>query len=142
MRAANITSETGTLNPDPWHRHSKGAGVHRLDHALIAAEDPELVERFFMECFDFRTSERLITDSAEPDNQDEELRQDEERRLLYVGLTRAARALFLSHCEQRSLYGRTLRLPPSPFMTQIREFCRHSSLAAHTRKEHKQISLF
>lgn len=67
---------------------------------------------------------------------------DEERRLLYVGLTRAARALFLSHCEQRTLYGRTLRLSPSPFMTQIREFCRHSSLAAHTRKEHKQISLF
>ena len=82
------------------------------------------------------------TDPAEPDNQYEELRQDEERRLLYVGLTRAARALFLSHCEQRSLYGRTLRLPPSPFMTQIREFCRHSSLAAHTRKEHKQVSLF
>ena len=76
------------------------------------------------------------TDPADPDN------RDEERRLLYVGLTRAARALFLSHCEQRSLYGRTLRLPPSPFMTQIREFCRHSSLAAHTRKEHKQISLF
>lgn len=75
-------------------------------------------------------------DPTEPDN------QDEERRLLYVGLTRASRALFLSHCEQRSLYGRSLRLPPSPFMTQIREFCRHSSLAAHTRKEHKQISLF
>lgn len=69
-------------------------------------------------------------------------RQDEERRLLYVGLTRAARALFLSHCEQRSLYGRTLHLPASPFMLQIRDFCRHSSLAAHTRKEHKQISLF
>ena len=75
-------------------------------------------------------------DPSEPDN------QDEERRLLYVGLTRAARALFLSHCEQRTLYGRSLRLAPSPFMTQIREFCRHSSLAAHTRKEHKQIRLF
>ena len=75
-------------------------------------------------------------DLAQPDS------LDEERRLLYVGLTRAARALFLSHCDQRSLYGRTLRLSPSPFMTQIREFCRHSSLAAHTRKEHKQISLF
>ena len=76
------------------------------------------------------------------DESDQADNQDEERRLLYVGLTRAARALFLSHCEQRSLYGRTLRLQPSPFMTQIRDFCRHSSLAAHTRKEHKQISLF
>ena len=79
--------------------------------------------------------------SAEAENNQQDS-FDEERRLLYVGLTRAARALFLSHCDQRSLYGRTLRLPPSPFMTQIRNFCRHSSLAAHTRKEHKQISLF
>ncbi|QCC84307.1 DNA helicase [Desulfovibrio desulfuricans] len=66
----------------------------------------------------------------------------EERRLLYVGLTRAARALFLSHCAQRSLYGRTLQLQPSPFIGQIREFCRHSALAEHTRKAQKQISLF
>ena len=66
----------------------------------------------------------------------------EERRLLYVGLTRAARALFLSHCAQRSLYGRTLHLQPSPFMSQICEFCRHSTLATRTRKEQKQISLF
>ena len=65
----------------------------------------------------------------------------EERRLLYVGLTRAARALFLSHCAQRTLYGRTLRLQPSPFMGQICEFCRHSTLATRTRKEQKQISL-
>lgn len=70
-----------------------------------------------------------------------EANEAEERRLLYVGLTRAARALFLSHCSQRSLYGRTLHLQPSPFMTQIREFCRHSTLAARTRKEQKQISL-
>ena len=68
--------------------------------------------------------------------------QAEERRLLYVGLTRAARALFLSHCAQRSLYGHTMHLQPSPFITQIREFCRHSSLAAHTHKAQKQISLF
>lgn len=65
----------------------------------------------------------------------------EERRLLYVGLTRAARALFLSHCAQRTLYGRTLRLQPSPFMGQICEFCRHSTLTTRTRKEQKQISL-
>ena len=76
------------------------------------------------------------TSSAQ--NEDNEA---EERRLLYVGLTRAARALFLSHCAQRTLYGRTLRLQPSPFMSQICEFCRHSTLATRTRKEQKQISL-
>lgn len=65
----------------------------------------------------------------------------EERRLLYVGLTRAARALFISHCTQRSLYGRRLQLAPSPFLAQIREYCRHSAISAHTRKAQQQISL-
>ncbi len=62
-----LGSDTGTLNPDPWSRRAPGAAVHRLDHALIAAEDPALVERFFQECLDFHTSERLITDPADPE---------------------------------------------------------------------------
>lgn len=62
-----LGTDTGTLNPDPWSRRAPGAAVHRLDHALIAAEDPELVERFFHECLDFHTSERLITDPADPE---------------------------------------------------------------------------
>ncbi|MEB3022120.1 catechol 2,3-dioxygenase [[Mycobacterium] crassicus] len=62
-----LGTETGTWNPDPWPRDTRGAGVHRLDHALIAAEDPALVERFFMECLDFRPAERLISDPTEPD---------------------------------------------------------------------------
>lgn len=66
-RIEYVGTETGTLNPDPWPRTIRGAGVHRLDHALIGAEDPALVERFFMECLDFGVSERLITDPADPD---------------------------------------------------------------------------
>ena len=62
-----VGTETGTLNPDPWARDSRGAAVHRLDHALVAAEDPALVERFFQECLDFRPAERLITDPAQPE---------------------------------------------------------------------------
>jgi catechol 2,3-dioxygenase len=62
-----VGTDTGTLNPDPWCRDTRGAAVHRLDHALIGAEDPALVERFFQECLDFRTSERLITDPGNPD---------------------------------------------------------------------------
>ena len=60
-------TETGTLNPDPWPRDSRGAAVHRLDHALIAADDPALVERFFAECLDFRPAERLVTDPGNPE---------------------------------------------------------------------------
>ena len=34
--------------------------------------------------------------------------EDEERRLLYVALTRAARALFVTHSARRTLYGLSL----------------------------------
>jgi uncharacterized protein (TIGR00375 family) len=65
----------------------------------------------------------------------------EERRLLYVGLTRAARMLCVSHCRQRVLYGKTLRLPPSPFLADIRRFCRASALTPHRRRLQSPLSL-
>ncbi len=60
-------SETGALNPPPWPRDARGAAVPRLDHCLYTAEDPELDERFWAECLDFRAGERLITDPSDPD---------------------------------------------------------------------------
>ncbi len=65
----------------------------------------------------------------------------EERRLLYVGLTRAAQALFVSYSHSRTLYGRKLRLAPSPFLAHIREFCRQSTLMPHKRKSEEHLSL-
>lgn len=44
---------------------------------------------------------------------------EEERRLFYVGLTRAKHWLFLSHAEQRGLFGRGLRLQPSRFLREL-----------------------
>ncbi len=90
--------------------------------------------------------ETEAADTAGPDSQAardagcmEELA--EERRLLYVGLTRAARALFVSYCARRTLYGKKLRLAPSPFLAQIRDFCRQSALTPHTRKSEEHLSL-
>ena len=48
----------------------------------------------------------------------------EERRLFYVGVTRAGRRLYLSHAQRRRLYGQTLRLPPSPFLQDLRHVLR------------------
>lgn len=67
--------------------------------------------------------------------------EDEERRLLYVALTRAARALFVSHSNRRTLYGKSLALPPSPFLEQIRQFCRQSTLAVHKETQARALSL-
>ncbi|MBU1742805.1 MAG: hypothetical protein KKC37_14790, partial [Proteobacteria bacterium] len=43
----------------------------------------------------------------------------EERRLFYVGLTRARYALFLTHAAKRLLRGRLTRQIPSPFLDDI-----------------------
>jgi len=48
---------------------------------------------------------------------DEDL--EEERRLCYVGITRAEKRLFLSHSNSRSLYGKTSRNAPSRFLDEI-----------------------
>lgn len=65
----------------------------------------------------------------------------EERRLLYVGITRAAEAVFCSYAAQRMLYGTTLRLPPSRFLTALREHCRTSTLVRHMQTRREQLSL-
>ncbi|MBR2673079.1 MAG: UvrD-helicase domain-containing protein [Aeriscardovia sp.] len=43
----------------------------------------------------------------------------EERRLAYVGITRARRKLYLTRAAERSQWGRTEELPPSQFLTDI-----------------------
>ncbi|MBW1785957.1 MAG: UvrD-helicase domain-containing protein, partial [Deltaproteobacteria bacterium] len=70
---------------------------------------------------------------------------DEERRLFFVGMTRARNRLILSHAARRSLNGRVLELTPSPFLQFLP--------AAHVRPlerrawkpkgpAHKQLGLF
>ena len=60
-------TDTGSLNPEAWPRHVRGAGTNWIDHALMPAEDPALVERFFMEALDFRPAERAVTDPVHPE---------------------------------------------------------------------------
>lgn len=46
---------------------------------------------------------------------------EEERRLCYVGITRAQEKLYLTHAYQRTMYGRTSNNPPSRFLEEIPE---------------------
>ena len=46
---------------------------------------------------------------------------DEERRLFYVGMTRAKRYLFLSHTSKRNINGRVLNNKPSKFLSFLPE---------------------
>ena len=55
------------------------------------------------------------------DKKDYEL--EEERRLFYVGATRAMDELYLSSCEMRRMYGRTEISAPSLFLREIDKSC-------------------
>ncbi len=43
----------------------------------------------------------------------------EEKRLLFVGMTRARSMLFLSYSKKRSIYGKKFSFPPSPFLKTL-----------------------
>ena len=51
------------------------------------------------------------------DKKDEEL--EEERRLFYVGATRAMDELYLTSCAERRMYGKTMPSQPSLFLSEI-----------------------
>ncbi|WP_166246357.1 DNA helicase PcrA [Paenibacillus turpanensis] len=55
-------------------------------------------------------------------NDDEEL--EEERRLAYVGITRAEEQLYLTHARVRTLFGRMSAGAPSRFLDEIPEECK------------------
>ncbi|WP_100371677.1 DNA helicase PcrA [Bacillus sp. FJAT-45037] len=53
----------------------------------------------------------------------EEEEMEEERRLAYVGITRAEKQLYLTNARMRTLYGKTNMNPPSRFISEIPEEC-------------------
>lgn len=52
---------------------------------------------------------------------------DEERRLFYVGITRAQESLRISHCGSRRKYGQFLPCHPSPFLKELPADCYNSA---------------
>jgi DNA helicase-2/ATP-dependent DNA helicase PcrA len=70
---------------------------------------------------------------------------DEERRLFYVGMTRARSRLILSRAGHRVLNGRNLQMKPSPFLKLIPEhLCTPLERTPWKRrsKKHQQLALF
>ncbi|MDD4143074.1 MAG: UvrD-helicase domain-containing protein [Prolixibacteraceae bacterium] len=71
--------------------------------------------------------------------------KEEERRLLYVGMTRAKRLLYLTHSGSRNFHGHRFSLPVSPFITSIQmELLRKVHNTAPKRKDRDghQLNLF
>lgn len=71
---------------------------------------------------------------------------EEERRLLYVGMTRAKDELFLLHARNRFLYGQRLSPLPSPFLGEIPGGLTQAGVVPERRKkeqkQEEQLGLF
>ncbi|MDS4031892.1 MAG: DNA helicase II [Candidatus Contendobacter sp.] len=65
---------------------------------------------------------------------------EEERRLAYVGVTRAQRRLVLCHAERRHWYGRENYPSPSRFVREIPEELTHDVRARPKRREKSPLS--
>ena len=71
--------------------------------------------------------------------------ESEEKRLFYVGMTRARRMLILSHTAKRNINGRYLEMRPSPFLDLIPEGLMEPLKRANWKrkgKRHQQLDLF
>jgi superfamily I DNA/RNA helicase len=71
---------------------------------------------------------------------------EEERRLFYVGMTRAQQRLILTHAKTRFLFGQKYQNEPSPFLNDIentlKEIKKMAARKAAQEKETVQLKLF
>lgn len=67
---------------------------------------------------------------------------DEERRLLFVAMTRARERLFLSRAKKRTLYGKTYQPGPSPFWLEIEPSKLEQETPSKKQRRAHQLELF
>ena len=70
---------------------------------------------------------------------------DEERRLFYVGVTRAKTKLYLCHAKKRRWRGKIQPMSPSPYLADIEEQLLErlrSQLRLRGKKKESQLELF
>ena len=71
---------------------------------------------------------------------------DEERRLFYVGITRAMKALCMTYCDTRTKWGQEEACEPSAFILELPEdgyeFTNHAELMSQVADEEEMAALF
>ncbi|HEX6903913.1 MAG TPA: UvrD-helicase domain-containing protein [Thermoanaerobaculia bacterium] len=65
----------------------------------------------------------------------------EERRLFFVGITRACSRLFLFHSRKRTLRGQTVEAKPSPFLADLEEALLERRVGETRERKPEQLSL-
>jgi DNA helicase-2/ATP-dependent DNA helicase PcrA len=93
--------------------------------------------------FSPRTQPDAARGAAAADAAAEVRAEAEERRLFYVGMTRARRRLFLTYARSRRWLGQVRQLRPSPFSSQLPAACLELSRASfEARPAARQLQLF
>ncbi|MPL65636.1 ATP-dependent DNA helicase PcrA [bioreactor metagenome] len=64
---------------------------------------------------------------------------EEERRICYVGITRARRKLYVTNARMRTIFGRTNMFPPSRFLEEFPEDVLENALSQHNRNSFTAI---
>ncbi|MBF0225026.1 MAG: UvrD-helicase domain-containing protein [Desulfobacterales bacterium] len=64
---------------------------------------------------------------------------DEERRLFYVGMTRAQEMLYLTYSQKRTIYGKLTERNPSPFINNIEAILKEYNTQKFKAKQAKKI---
>jgi superfamily I DNA/RNA helicase len=101
---------------------------------LHAAKGLEFPHVFIAGCEDGLLPYRMFGDPGDV---------EEERRLLYVGMTRVKETLTLTYAEKRNLFGRTYNLPRSPFLDEIQpNRYRFIGMEKKSGKKTSQLGLF
>lgn len=96
-----------------------------LDRTLESEEDETLDSVTLITLHNTKGLEfpRVIITGLEygifPRENKDEVELEEERRLFYVGITRAKDELYITSCAERRLYGKTNFMEPSPFLLEM-----------------------
>ena len=132
----DLSSFLDVLSLDRGIDHAALAGDRTALMSLHAAKGLEWPAVFITGC-----EQRLLPCTLFGERDDE----DEEKRLFYVGMTRARSRLILSHAARRTLNGRTLDTEPSPFLDLIPQTCcapLERTGWKRRKRAHEQLGLF
>ncbi|GAU08854.1 UvrD-helicase domain-containing protein [Desulfoplanes formicivorans] len=144
-----------------YHQHGSWAGLlnhlsleSELEEIRLAAQKVQIMtlhgakglefEAVFLPALEEGILPFVGTDILTGKVQSLEIRSDvdEERRLFYVGLTRAKQRVYLSHSRERKIFGHTLRGKPTRF---LRDLPAHGlsvrSARAHVRVQEKSLTM-
>ncbi|MEM1223851.1 MAG: ATP-dependent helicase, partial [Verrucomicrobiota bacterium] len=124
---------TGMSEADLWDPRAERVSMLTL-HASKGLEFPVV---FIVGCED-GIHPLIIGDPAETDI-------DEERRLFFVGITRAEKHLFLSHAKSRNWRGQRQNRQPSPFLQDIEQVLleiNHQKEYRSSKPQGHQLDLF